>query len=311
MPGTGTLDSSVPADDDVRHRHERTRLDLIGHDIVREAEELGRIRMFPRQRPEDELGHRHVGGRRDAVPGHVPEHDSKASVCEHEEVEDVAADVDLARRLVDRTDVEAVDRRGLVREGATAASSRRTASAARAGARCRSPARPAAGTGLRRPAHRPVRVAPGRATGRASRQRRSERPVRRRREQCRLSGGTARAPDAPPTARRDRGSAAAQARAARPRRGMSDERGRCPVRRAATAPLRLRRAARRSSPRRRGASPRAKGFEPRSRSRAARGLVETLRAPNRARLPGHLRALLRARAGARSARRQPTAQRAR
>ena len=59
------------------------------------------LRVLARERPEDELRHRHVGGRIDAVPGDVPEHDGEPAVGELEEVVDVAADVDPRRRLVD------------------------------------------------------------------------------------------------------------------------------------------------------------------------------------------------------------------
>ena len=71
------------------------------------------IRVLARERPEDELRHRHVGGRLDPVPGDVAEHDRQTAVRELEEVVDVAADVDPSRGLVDAADLEPRHRRQL------------------------------------------------------------------------------------------------------------------------------------------------------------------------------------------------------
>ena len=69
--------------------------------------------MLAGERPEDELRHRHVGGRLDPVPGDVPENDREPAVGELEEVVDVAADVDPSCGLVDVADLEPRHRRQL------------------------------------------------------------------------------------------------------------------------------------------------------------------------------------------------------
>ena len=55
-----------------------------------------RLRVLAGERAEDELRHRHVGRRVDAVAGDVAEHDREAPVRQVEEVVDVAADVERA-----------------------------------------------------------------------------------------------------------------------------------------------------------------------------------------------------------------------
>ena len=62
--------------------------------------------MLARERAEDELRHRHVGGRVDPVAGHVAEDDGEPAVGELEEVVEVAADVDHRRGLVDGAELE-------------------------------------------------------------------------------------------------------------------------------------------------------------------------------------------------------------
>ena len=113
------------------------------------ARKSRRLGVLACERAEHELRHRHVGGRVDAVAGDVAEHDRQPAVGELEEVEDVAADVDLRRRLVDRRRPRGPARRAARAAAATAASSRRTASAAGRAARCRSRARPAARSSAR------------------------------------------------------------------------------------------------------------------------------------------------------------------
>ena len=98
------------------HRDELADRDLADDDLVRGGEERRRLGMLARERPEDELRHRHVGGRVDPVPGDVAEHDGEPAVAQLEEVEDVAADVDLRGGLVDRADLEPGDRRPLARQ---------------------------------------------------------------------------------------------------------------------------------------------------------------------------------------------------
>ena len=86
------------------------------HDLVRGRQEVGRLGVLARERAEDELRHRHVGGRVDPVAGDVAEHDREAAVRELEEVVDVAADVHPRRRRVDGADVEPGDLRLLARQ---------------------------------------------------------------------------------------------------------------------------------------------------------------------------------------------------
>ena len=50
--------------------------------------------MLSRQRPEHELGHRHVRRRPDPVPGDIAEDDGELLIAEVEEVVHVAADLD-------------------------------------------------------------------------------------------------------------------------------------------------------------------------------------------------------------------------
>ena len=87
------------------------RRDLAADHVVRGGEEVGRLRMLARERAEHELRHRHVGGRVDAVPRDVAEHDREPAVLEREEVVDVAADVDPRRRLVHLADLQPLDHR--------------------------------------------------------------------------------------------------------------------------------------------------------------------------------------------------------
>ena len=85
---------------EVGHRDELAGRDLVDDDVVGEREEVARLRMLAGERAEDELRHRHVGRRLDAVPRHVAEHDREPSVVELNEVVDVAADIDACGRLV-------------------------------------------------------------------------------------------------------------------------------------------------------------------------------------------------------------------
>ena len=80
------------------------------------ARKCRRLGVLARERPEHELRHRHVGGRVDPVPGDVAKHDGEPAVTQLEEVEDVAADVDLGSGLVDRADFEPRDRGPLARQ---------------------------------------------------------------------------------------------------------------------------------------------------------------------------------------------------
>ena len=96
-------------DDDVAHADELAGADLAADHVVRGGEEVGRLRVLARERAEDELRHRHVGGRVDAVPRHVAEHDGEPAVVEREEVVEVAADVDARRRLVHLAHLEPLD----------------------------------------------------------------------------------------------------------------------------------------------------------------------------------------------------------
>ena len=95
-------------DRQVRHRDElarpRSRPTTTSFACARNADGSG---VLACERAEDELRHRHVGRRVDAVARDVAEDDREPAVAELEEVVDVAADVDLRRRLVDRPDLEA------------------------------------------------------------------------------------------------------------------------------------------------------------------------------------------------------------
>ena len=71
------------------------------------ARNAARLGVKARERAEDELRHRHVGGRVDPVAGDVAEDDRQPPVAGLEVVVDVAADADERRRLVDRADLEA------------------------------------------------------------------------------------------------------------------------------------------------------------------------------------------------------------
>ena len=103
-------------DGQVEHRDELAGPDLLDHDVVRGGEEGARLRIAARQRPEDELRHRHVRGSVDAVAGDIAEHDREPVVVDLEVVVDVSADADERRRLVDRADLEAGDPRPGARE---------------------------------------------------------------------------------------------------------------------------------------------------------------------------------------------------
>ena len=108
MAGARARDlAALGVDHELDHRDELPGRDLGGDDLVRGGEEVARVEMLARERAEDELRHRHVGGRVDAVAHHVAEHDREPAVVEREEVVDVAADVDARRRLVDVAELEA------------------------------------------------------------------------------------------------------------------------------------------------------------------------------------------------------------
>ena len=98
---------TLRVDEEVGHRDELAGRDLAHHDVVRRLQEVRRRGMLARQGAEDELRHRHVGGRLDPVAGDVSEDDRQAPVVELDEVVDVAADLDARRRLVRVADVEA------------------------------------------------------------------------------------------------------------------------------------------------------------------------------------------------------------
>ena len=80
-------------DDEVRHRDELARRDLADDDVVRGGKEVAGLWVLAGERAEDELRHRHVRRRVDAVPRHVPQHDGEPAVVEREEVVDVASDL--------------------------------------------------------------------------------------------------------------------------------------------------------------------------------------------------------------------------
>ena len=107
------------------------------------ARKSARVRVLARERAEDELRHRHVRRRLDAVAGDVAEHDGEPAVGELEEVVDVAADVDARRRTRTPRRSRGLAARRATGAGASAASCPRTPSAAGRAGRCRSPARPA------------------------------------------------------------------------------------------------------------------------------------------------------------------------
>ena len=106
MSGARAGEPAARVQGEIRHRDELAGRDLAGDDLVRVGEEIGRLGMLARQRAEDELRHRHVGRRIDAVAGDVTEHDRDPAVAELEEVVDVAADVEARSGLVHGTDVE-------------------------------------------------------------------------------------------------------------------------------------------------------------------------------------------------------------
>jgi hypothetical protein len=93
-------------DGDVKHRDELSRLDLFDDDLVRVRQEVRGFRVLPRERPEAELRHCHVGGCLDPLAEHVADDDREPALVEGEEVVDVPAHVDAGRRLVDVADVE-------------------------------------------------------------------------------------------------------------------------------------------------------------------------------------------------------------
>ena len=90
--------------------------DLLDDNVVRGGQERPRLRVEARERAEDELRHRHVGGRVDPVAGDVAEHDRQPPVAGLQVVVDVSADADERRRLVDRADLEARDLRAEARQ---------------------------------------------------------------------------------------------------------------------------------------------------------------------------------------------------
>ena len=96
----------IALDEDVDQRDELPGRDLAGHDLVRRRQEVTRLRMLACERAEDELRHRHVGGRLDSVPGHVTEDNGEPAVRQREEVVDVPADVDPRGGLVDGADLQ-------------------------------------------------------------------------------------------------------------------------------------------------------------------------------------------------------------
>ena len=96
-------------DGEADHGHERPARELAERDLVRLGEELAGAWVEPDERAEDELRERHVGRRRDSVAARVSEHDGELPVGQGQEVVDVAADIDLRRRLVDGADLEPLD----------------------------------------------------------------------------------------------------------------------------------------------------------------------------------------------------------
>jgi hypothetical protein len=103
-------------DEEVEHRDELARADLVHDHLVRIREERRRIRPFPRERAEAELRHRHVGRCLDPLSGHVAEKHREAAALEGEEVVHVAAHLHARRGLVQVPDVETGNRGKLPRE---------------------------------------------------------------------------------------------------------------------------------------------------------------------------------------------------
>src|SRR5207247_7668962 len=79
------------------------------HDVVRGGEELARLVVLAGERAEDELRHRHVRRRLDPVARHVAEDDREPAVREAQVVVDVTADVHPRRRLVDRAELQTLE----------------------------------------------------------------------------------------------------------------------------------------------------------------------------------------------------------
>src|SRR5205814_4302593 len=94
MSGARAGQPAARVQGEIGHRDELAGRDLTGDDLVRVGEEIGRLWMLARKRAEDELRHRHVRSRIDAVSGDVAEHDRDPAVAELEEVVDVAPDVE-------------------------------------------------------------------------------------------------------------------------------------------------------------------------------------------------------------------------
>ena len=67
VPGARAEHLAAGIDGQVRHRDELADRDLADDDVVRVREERRRLGVLAGERAEDELRHRHVGGRIDAV----------------------------------------------------------------------------------------------------------------------------------------------------------------------------------------------------------------------------------------------------
>ena len=115
-PALAQMHLPAGVDRDEGHRDELADRDLADDDLVGGGEERRRLGMLARERAEDELRHRHVRGGVDAVARDVAEHDGEAAVAQLEEVEDVAADVDLCGGLVDGADLQPRDRGPFARQ---------------------------------------------------------------------------------------------------------------------------------------------------------------------------------------------------
>src|SRR5918992_2216619 len=114
MAGAGASElAALRVERQIDERHELALLQLFDGHLVRRPQEAGRIRVLPRQRAEDELRHRHVGRGVDPLARHVTDDHCEPAVGKRRVVEDVAADVEPGRRLIDAADFDSgQDRRG-------------------------------------------------------------------------------------------------------------------------------------------------------------------------------------------------------
>ena len=98
--------AGLRVEDGVDHRQELAERDLLDDDVVRAREERPGLRIGAGERAERELRHRHVRRGLDPLADHVADAHGDPPVLEREDVVDIAAHVDLRRRLVDVADLE-------------------------------------------------------------------------------------------------------------------------------------------------------------------------------------------------------------